>query len=69
MYFGRPYFTLAIAWAQAKMKPPRPPCMTTFDTQAPQRLYGATCSIIITTSGMFTHFQVPVTEPILQRNK
>ena len=30
----RSYFTLAIAWAQAEMKSPRPP----YDTQAPQRL-------------------------------
>ena len=37
---GRPYFTQAVAWAQAKMKWPRQPKMATFGTQAGHRLQG-----------------------------
>ena len=35
--WGRPYFTQAAAWAQAKMKWPRQPQMTTLSTQAGHR--------------------------------
>ena len=38
--FGRPYFTQAAAWAQAKMKWPRQPQMATYGTQAGHRQQG-----------------------------